>query len=607
MKIVINVDLQGVWGDARASQSIFGFFEDLSSVLDDGDIVYLAVDYFHEIEFFLESAIGRIDEGKIKIFRTHLDTKTFPRVSDVYQLTKNCFLESFSADVVISLSTKKEEKAESPVRTKPYFEVILDLDELMLFYDHKFSTESSFSLSVAHDLGRCFITENKDETLTSVKRLLPDVFTQCSSNAKKNETRNSSALDELIDYIHDVGFLNNYHIKDIAKTLGDNIFDPSRKPTLFLDASTLINFDHATGIQRVVKEISNVMLEDNKINCQLVYSYAGHEHFYFPKYESGKYKPAASDELKDRIVDFSDGDILLFLDLHPSNAYSKSNVIQKLRLKGIKSYFVVYDLLPVSHPHCFVKELVRDFNKWLQAVIQSNGALCISNDVSTKLNRWIKENNYSPYFGFENKYFHLGANFDTTKKSIEKPDVAELLDIQLSTEYSFLMVGTIEPRKGHSDVLDAFESLWAHGSKELLVIVGKAGWKNKKVLKRLRRHKERNKKLFWLENVSDGYLEYLYANCSCLIAASEGEGFGLPLIEAAHYKLPIIARDIPVFREVAGESALYFSGLQLKEKIEEWLELYSSNAHPKSELMKILSWEDSVQELLTELRWPPMT
>ena len=41
---------------------------------------------------------------------------------------------------------------------------------------------------------------------------------------------------------------------------------------------------------------------------------------------------------------------------------------------------------------------------------------------------------------------------------------------------------------------------------------------------------------------------------------SEGEGFGLPLIEAAQYGLPIIARDIPVFREVAGENAYYFCG-----------------------------------------------
>ena len=56
--------------------------------------------------------------------------------------------------------------------------------------------------------------------------------------------------------------------------------------------------------------------------------------------------------------------------------------------------------------------------------------------------------------------------------------------------------------------------------------------------------------MLWLEGISDEYLDKVYAASTCLIAASEGEGFGLPLIEAAQHKLPIIARDIPVFREV---------------------------------------------------------
>ena len=46
-----------------------------------------------------------------------------------------------------------------------------------------------------------------------------------------------------------------------------------------------------------------------------------------------------------------------------------------------------------------------------------------------------------------------------------------------------------------------------------------------------------------------------FPNSACLIAASFGEGFCLPLIEAAKHDLPMIARDIPVFREVAGQSA----------------------------------------------------
>ena len=64
---------------------------------------------------------------------------------------------------------------------------------------------------------------------------------------------------------------------------------------------------------------------------------------------------------------------------------------------------------------------------------------------------------------------------------------------------------------------------------------------------------------------------------SCLISPSEGEGFGLPLIEAAQHATPIIARDIPVFREVAGDHAFYFDGLEasaLADAIHQWLALW---------------------------------
>ena len=86
----------------------------------------------------------------------------------------------------------------------------------------------------------------------------------------------------------------------------------------------------------------------------------------------------------------------------------------------------------------------------------------------------------------------------------------------------------------------------------------------------------------------------------CLIAAAEGEGFGLPLIEAARHGLPIIARDIPVFREVAGEHAFYFAGKDsdvLAEAIKQWLVLHESGEHPNSNSIHWRTWAQSVERL----------
>jgi glycosyltransferase involved in cell wall biosynthesis len=122
-----------------------------------------------------------------------------------------------------------------------------------------------------------------------------------------------------------------------------------------------------------------------------------------------------------------------------------------------------------------------------------------------------------------------------------------------------------------------------------------------KLIRRLRIHTELNNRLFWFEGISDEYLEKLYAVSTCLIAASYGEGFGLPLIEAAQHKLPIIARDIPVFREVAGEHAYYFKADQpaeLANAIQNWLSDFHKNQYPKSTNMPWLTWKESAKQLL---------
>ena len=184
------------------------------------------------------------------------------------------------------------------------------------------------------------------------------------------------------------------------------------------------------------------------------------------------------------------------------------------------------------------------------------------------------------------------------------PDDASRVLAQLAARPSFLMVGTIEPRKGQAQAFAAFEQLWAESLDANLVIVGKQGWNVGNLVELLCNHPERGSRLFWLEGISDEYLEKVYAASTCLIAASEGEGFGLPLIEAAQHKLPIIARDIPVFREVAGEHVYYFSGkepLDLAMAVREWLVLYRSGHHPKSDDMTWLTWKQSAQQLLSAI------
>jgi glycosyltransferase involved in cell wall biosynthesis len=108
-----------------------------------------------------------------------------------------------------------------------------------------------------------------------------------------------------------------------------------------------------------------------------------------------------------------------------------------------------------------------------------------------------------------------------------------------------------------------------------------------------------------LNFVSDAELESCYELAQCLIFASEGEGFGLPIIEASKRGLPLLLRDIPIFREVAGQSATYFPSLgfeELASEIEDWLNKYYSHALPDPKDLQVSTWSSSAETFMMEIR-----
>ncbi|MGR9000464.1 MAG: glycosyltransferase family 4 protein, partial [Gammaproteobacteria bacterium] len=366
---------------------------------------------------------------------------------------------------------------------------------------------------------------------------------------------------------------------------------------LYVDISVVYRNDFKTGIQRVVRAVLSELITnppDDYIICPvyLADSSGIWDYYIVPSY-------AANEE--DTPISPGGGDVMLGLDFAGSYVVSAFQEGLYLRLmdSGVLVYFVVYDLLPVIAPQFFSAQASKDQEQWLRFICQSDGVVCISKSVADEFSEWSRAINVKLPYNFSIKFFHLGGDVDASVPSSGIPNDAESILNLLSLHPSFLMVGTVEPRKGHKQTLAAFEKLWSQGVEANLVIVGHQGWEMESLIDRLSHHPELGKRLFWLEGISDEYLEKIYAASTCLIAASEGEGFGLPLIEAAQHKLPIIARDIPVFREVAGEYAYYFSGLEpesLAESVKNWLTLNKGGNVPQSAGMPWLTWEQSTQQ-----------
>ncbi|MES2352172.1 MAG: glycosyltransferase, partial [Pseudomonadota bacterium] len=305
------------------------------------------------------------------------------------------------------------------------------------------------------------------------------------------------------------------------------------------------------------------------------------------------------------------GDIFLGLDLCPDQVPGNRAVFDDLRRHGVRLYFVVYDLLPLLLPDMFSSGASPWFARWLHTVAGvADGLLCISAAVADELVAWLALHPVPHPATLRVGHFPLGADVQADPAGdnvLSEAEVAALA--QLDGQPSWLMVGTLEPRKMHAQALDAFEQLWAQGNPVRLVIAGKAGWMTGALVQRIEQHPELGRRLLWLRHASDAALLRLYQQCTALLAASAGEGYGLPLIEAARHRLPILARDLPVFREVCGEHASYFSGGagELAAALADWLRRHALGATPASAAICAPTWAASAAQLLrlvTEQRLP---
>jgi glycosyltransferase involved in cell wall biosynthesis len=120
-----------------------------------------------------------------------------------------------------------------------------------------------------------------------------------------------------------------------------------------------------------------------------------------------------------------------------------------------------------------------------------------------------------------------------------------------------LFVGTLEPRKNLVTLLKAYALLPPAVRKRwILVAAGAEGWKTSSI-RAAAEPLEAEGQVRFLGYVPDAELPWLYAGATALVFPSRYEGFGMPVIEAMASGLPVLASDIPVTREVAGDAALF--------------------------------------------------
>lgn len=122
----------------------------------------------------------------------------------------------------------------------------------------------------------------------------------------------------------------------------------------------------------------------------------------------------------------------------------------------------------------------------------------------------------------------------------------------------WLMVGSIEPRKNHAGVLEAYETYFRRAAQPRpLHIVGGRGWHSAAIHQRIDLLRRQGLPIVYRGYVEDRELRSAYRSAFALLQPSWHEGFGLPVLEAFSQGLPVIASDAGSLPEVGGDAAWF--------------------------------------------------
>ncbi len=384
---------------------------------------------------------------------------------------------------------------------------------------------------------------------------------------------------------------------------------PERQRTIYLDVSELIRRDAGTGIPRVVREISlRVLQAEGALGGQCEFIYFDFD-FGYCMVDRGLFLSQKHDySFENKIpVEFQRGDVYLGLDLIDHYTAVAQKYFEYMNANGVWVIFLLYDLIPATRPSVFPKAFAEGFGRWVRMVAKhADMVLAISNYTRSQFRNFVKTEFLVERARVE--VIRLGGDYTPRGKPRPEPElVAAPGD---APGFVFLMVGTVEPRKGHLQILEVFEALARTQRDIRLEICGRLGWLSEE-------EQARFGELITCPNVnfrgytSDRELKKLYASADCLLLGSFDEGYGLPIVEAANHGLPVLARNIEAFKEVGKDSISYFYGANVEtiaREIEEFVAKFDREELGRSlGTLRTFRWEDclhDVQKFLGSLKLP---
>lgn len=223
-------------------------------------------------------------------------------------------------------------------------------------------------------------------------------------------------------------------------------------------------------------------------------------------------------------------------------------------LAPLRRIVLIHDTIPLDHPEFTRAGQSKKFrDRFTAALRHADLILTISRATRADVLRWRE------VLGLPDAAPVVAAPIGTR---LSAPDAAMVpQDLDLRRPF-FVTLGTIEPRKNHALLLDAWEELARRLPADKLpqlFIIGRRGWENRQTFARLDAL-PKGGRVHELAGLGDGAVAALVLRSHGLLMPSLSEGFGLPLTEAAARGVPVICTPTPAAKEILGDYARYLPG-----------------------------------------------